>query len=78
MRRLLAMTVVAGAAFALSAPAHAEPTCNAQRYGVDAAGTHAGVCAGSWCPDECFVILDPYCYQDARQSVDACAVINKL
>jgi len=66
VRRMLVMTVLAGAAFGLT-PVHAtEPECKAQRYGVDAGTLHAGVCAGSWCPDVCFIVLEPYCYHDAR------------
>jgi hypothetical protein len=78
MRRLLAMTVLAGAAFALPVPAHAEYPCDATNYGVDAGNTHIGICAGGVCQDLCWIEFDPYCYQDTRQAIDACAIWNKL
>lgn len=74
MRRLLALTVLAAATSVLTPAAHATVEC----YGVDAGATHAGVCAGSWCPDVCFIVVDPYCYHDARVAWDWCGSIDDI
>lgn len=60
MRRLLTFAAAAAAAasFAIpSAPASAAYSC----HGVESGQTRAGVCAGSWCPDVCFIVAWTYC-----------------
>ncbi|HEV2890441.1 MAG TPA: hypothetical protein VGX28_08695 [Frankiaceae bacterium] len=56
-RRLVAAAAIAGAAFGVAAPASAAWRC----VGGERAGYDLGVCAGSWCPDECFVVAWTYC-----------------
>ena len=60
MRRLLSLAAVAAVAagFALpAAPASAAYSC----HGVESGGARTGVCAGSWCPDVCFIVAWTYC-----------------
>ncbi|MDQ1712237.1 MAG: hypothetical protein QOE45_1687 [Frankiaceae bacterium] len=58
MRRLLAVSVLSLAALGLGTPAHAAVKC----AGVYAGGTGAGACAGTYCPDACFLEAYPTCY----------------
>lgn len=60
MRRLLAVTAAVVAAFAAPAGAH-PPDSPVPCYGVVAGDVQAGVCAGGYCTDLCFVVVDPYC-----------------
>ncbi|HEV2890442.1 MAG TPA: hypothetical protein VGX28_08700 [Frankiaceae bacterium] len=62
MRRLIGAAAIAAAAFAYTAPAQAQYDC----YGVRAADREAGVCSGSWCMDECFVVAYTYCDLNAK------------
>jgi hypothetical protein len=57
MRRLLAGAAVAAVAFGVTAPASAAWSC----HGVESGTTRAGVCAGSWCVDECWIVAWTYC-----------------
>lgn len=62
MRRLLAAAAIgaAGLAFAVpSAPATAAYTCHGYE---NTNGQGVGVCAGSWCPDKCFIVASTYCH----------------
>lgn len=54
MRRLLATATLAAAALGVvpSAPASASYTCTPRVNGDQ----YIGVCAGSWCPDLCFLV----------------------
>lgn len=75
MRRLLALTAAAAAAFAAPAGAH-PPDSPVPCYGVHAAGNEAGVCAGGYCTDLCFVVVDPYC--TTTVPLKLCAVIDRI
>jgi hypothetical protein len=78
MRRLLAATVFAASAFGLAAPAHAAVECYGARGGRV---INAGVCAGSYCPDVCFVVVDPYCQSDTITKQDAiqpCHIVDGI
>jgi uncharacterized membrane protein len=57
MRRLLATTVLSLAALGLATPAQAAVKC----YGVTYGGNDVGACAGTWCPDVCFIVAEPHC-----------------
>lgn len=61
MRRLLVVAAFVAAAFPFAAPASAEPDCQSEAYGVRAGDFQAGVCAGGYCSDLCFIELKPYC-----------------
>ena len=65
MRRLLLLAVATAAAASFSLPAHAADECQSQGYGVRVGDVYAGVCAGTYCADECWVELGYYCYGDA-------------
>jgi hypothetical protein len=70
MHRLLALPLVAAAfaASAFAAPAHAAVEC----YGVQGGNVIvAGVCAGSSCMDECYIVVDPYCQSGVVSKQDA-------
>jgi uncharacterized membrane protein len=57
-RRLLALSLLAVAAFAAAPAANAD---TGRCYGVVAGENSAGVCNTSGCPDVCYVQLSPYC-----------------
>lgn len=65
MRRVLVAAAVAAASFGASAPADAAYTC----VGAEKAGYDAGVCAGSWCPDMCFIVAWTYCTDGITHSI---------
>ncbi len=66
-RRLLAAAAIAGAAFGtLAAPASASWEC----VGGEPVGYELGVCAGSWCTDECLIVAWTYCTdEDVQHSI---------
>lgn len=65
MRRALLAAAVAAAAFGASAPATAAYQC----VGAEKAGYDAGVCAGSWCTDECLIVAWTYCTDGIPHSI---------
>jgi hypothetical protein len=73
MRRLIAVAAVAAAGFGIAAPAQAQYQC-VGTYSPN--GNGAGVCTGSWCADECFVVAFVQCHDVANagavQAVDVC------
>lgn len=71
IRRLVAVAAVAAAAFGVTAPASAAYTC----VGGEKAGVPVGACAGSWCPDVCFIVAWTYCH-DLNPKI--CAPIDGL
>lgn len=60
MRRLLVLAAATAAAFATPAGAH-PPDSPVPCYGVVAGDVQAGICAGGYCTDLCFIVVDPYC-----------------
>lgn len=72
MRRLLAVAAVAAAALGYTGPASAAYTCHGY---ANTQGQGVGVCAGSWCPDVCFIVASTYCHGfDAK----VCGTIDGL
>lgn len=72
MRRLIALAAVAASAFGVAAPA-APASAAYQCYGVYSGTQRLGVCAGSWCPDVCFIVAYVECEgHDAR----VCRLLN--
>ena len=86
MRRLIVTTLFAAAATAaLGGTAHAaDPIPPSpsfyECFGVVAAGTEAGVCAGVVCWDLCGprLIVDPYCRQAHGPYLATCVFVDQL
>ena len=82
MRRLLAASLLAattlGGTASATDPIRVPSTYDC--YGVIAAGTEAGVCAGIVCWDLCGprLVLDPYCRQAHAPYLVTCVVIDQL
>ena len=75
MRHLLVLAAATAAAFAAPAGAH-PPDSPVPCYGVVAGDVQAGVCAGGYCIDECYVIVDPYC--ENLRPEKYCAVVDGI
>ena len=71
MRRLLAVTALAAAAFGVASPASAEPVCTGGTVGVC---YQVIECVGRPCT-RVHVIVDPYCIHSIP---DYCAVVDPL
>lgn len=75
MRRLLAVAAIGAAGLGMavpSAPASAAYQCHGY---ANSSGQGVGVCAGSWCPDKCFIVASTYCH---GIRVTLCPVLDGL
>ena len=82
MRRLIVTTLLAAAALGGTAQA-TDPIgvpSTYDCYGVVAAGTEAGVCAGIICVDLCgpTLVVDPYCRQAHGPYLATCVFVDQL
>ena len=77
MRRLLLAAAVAAASFAT--PALATHECNAREVDreVRVGDAEIGVCAGTWCPDDCRVVAEVTC-EGPAPIVRYCQVVTAL
>lgn len=82
MRRLIVTTLLATAALSGTAqatdPIHVPSIYDC--FGVVAAGTEAGVCAGIVCWDLCGprLVVDPYCRQAHGPYLATCVFVDQL